>query len=109
VLGAERALAQAEPAEPAPGERGSDHYQSEPRFRLIFESSALGIALVDVAGRLLRSNRAFATMLHCDASELVGKSFAEITHPDDIALDYELYLELLQGKRTHYQIEKRCG
>jgi two-component system cell cycle sensor histidine kinase/response regulator CckA len=107
VLGAVRALAQAEPADPAHRERESDRYQSEPRFRLIFESSALGIALVDVAGRLLQANRALGTMLRCDASELAGKSFAEITHPDDIALDYQLYLELLQGKRTHYQIEKR--
>ncbi len=33
---------------------------SEPRFRLSFESSGLGIALVDVTGRLIRGNRALA-------------------------------------------------
>ncbi len=107
VSGAVRALAQAEPSERDRAASESERHESEPRFRLIFESSALGIALVDVAGHLVRANRALGTMLRCEASELTGKSFAEITHPDDIALDYELYLELLQGKRTHYQIEKR--
>jgi len=107
VLAALHALAHSEPSTFEHGTHDGERDRSDPRFRMIFESSALGIALVDASGRLVRANRALGDMLRWDAADLAGKSFAEITHPDDISLDYELYLELLQGKRAHYQLEKR--
>ena len=81
--------------------------KSEARFRAIYQEAAIGIALVDMDGRLLESNRAMQKMLGYGGEELQGKVFTDITHPDDIAKDLELYTELMAGKRSHYQMEKR--
>ena len=80
---------------------------SEERFRLLFESSPQGMAVVDEGGRLLQTNAALGEILGCDSSELVGLKFTEFTHPDDCAADRELYTELMEGRRTHYELEKR--
>jgi two-component system cell cycle sensor histidine kinase/response regulator CckA len=81
--------------------------ESEERFRRLFESSPQGMAVVDESGRLLQSNAALGKILGCDSSELVGLEFTEFTHPDDSAADLELYTELMEGRRTHYELEKR--
>ena len=81
--------------------------QSEERFRALFESSPQGMAVVDEGGSLLQTNAALGEILGCDSSELVGLNFTEFTHPDDCAADLELYTELMEGRRTHYELEKR--
>ena len=81
--------------------------ESEERFRRLFESSPQGMAVVDEGGRLLQTNAALGEILGCDSSELVGRKFTEFTHPDDCATDIELYTELMEGRRTHYELEKR--
>ena len=81
--------------------------KSEARFRAIYQEAAIGIALVDMDGRLLESNPAMQEILGYRGEELRGKVFTDITHPDDIAKDLELYTELMVGKRSHYQMEKR--
>src|SRR5262245_42866432 len=86
----------------SPPERLTD--QNEERFRLIFEGSALGIALVGVDGRPLRCNAALERFLGYSEAELMGMSFPEFTYPDDITVDWNLYSELIDGRRPHYQI-----
>ncbi|GAC1431772.1 MAG: hypothetical protein NVS4B1_30460 [Ktedonobacteraceae bacterium] len=81
--------------------------KSEARFRAIYQEAAIGIALVAMDGRLLESNPAMQEMLGYSGEELQGKVFTDITHPDDIAKDLNLYAELVAGKRSHYQMEKR--
>ena len=39
--------------------------------------------------------------------EINSKTMEKITHPDDLITDAALFQELLAGKRTQYQIEKR--
>jgi PAS domain S-box-containing protein len=80
---------------------------SEERFRVIFETAAIGISFADQEGRIVESNAALQRMLGYSREELQGKVFTEFTHPDDRARDGELYVDLLTGERTHYQIEKR--
>jgi two-component system cell cycle sensor histidine kinase/response regulator CckA len=81
--------------------------QSEERFRRLFESSPQGMAVVDESGSLLQANTALGEILGCDSRELVGRTFTEFTHPDDCGADLELYTELMEGRRTHYELEKR--
>jgi two-component system cell cycle sensor histidine kinase/response regulator CckA len=81
--------------------------ESEERFRLLFESSPQGIAVVAPDGRLLQVNAALERILGYDRNELVGVPFAEYTHPDDRAADVELYAELMAGTRSFYELEKR--
>jgi PAS domain S-box-containing protein len=80
---------------------------SEARFRTIFEEAALGIALVDREERILASNPALQEMLGYSAEELQGRTFLDLTHPDDVSDSRELYRELFGGKLREYQLEKR--
>ncbi len=49
----------------------------------------------------------FCRLLGYDRSELIGRTFEDITHPDDRAAGRELARELLDGKRHAYTLEKR--
>ena len=76
--------------------------ESEVRFRAIFENAAIGIALVDVHGHPLESNAALQKMLGYTRFELAEKVFTEYTHPGDARADWDLFIELVEGKREHY-------
>lgn len=96
------AMDQAEQAPVASGAPFGDAY-----FRLIFDGSGLGIALVDTEGRPIRCNPAMERILGYGGDELGRMAFPQFTHPDDVAADAELFQELIAGRRTQYQIEKR--
>ncbi len=46
-------------------------------------------------------------MLGYSADEFSAMTFVDITHPDDVEADWNLFQELLAGARESYQIEKR--
>jgi PAS domain S-box-containing protein len=81
--------------------------ESEARFRHIFETAPIGIALLDAEGFLVESNRAFQAMLGYDAGELSRMTVHAITHPDDRPVAGQLFEELWTGQREGYQVEKR--
>jgi two-component system cell cycle sensor histidine kinase/response regulator CckA len=81
--------------------------ESEERFRRLFESSPQGMAVVDEDGRLIQANAALGEILGYSTDELTGLAFTAFTHPGDRAADVELYRELMAGKRSHYELEKR--
>src|SRR5208337_4177050 len=81
-------------------------HDSQERFRTIFENAGVGAALVDWEGHPVKCNPALQRMLGFTESELRNRVFTEFTHPDDIDLDWELYSELVAGKRDKYEIEK---
>jgi PAS domain S-box-containing protein len=80
---------------------------NELELRTIFESAAIGIALVDEEGRPRRSNTALQKMLGYSGDELARMRFAEFTHPDDAGSDLESYRRMLAGEISSYQLEKR--
>jgi two-component system sensor histidine kinase UhpB len=81
--------------------------ESEARFRVIFENAPLGIALMDMTGHPTRTNTALRKMLGYSEPELAQMTFTDFTHPDDAQADWDLFTELVAGKRDQYQIEKR--
>ena len=81
--------------------------ESEARFRAIFETTSIGIALTDQTGRLVETNLALQQMLGYGEEELQGMMIKDITHPEDIAPNMELLQELLAGRRDRYRMEKR--
>ncbi|MCH6554676.1 MAG: PAS domain S-box protein [Acidobacteria bacterium] len=81
--------------------------ESEERFRSMFEATAIGVAVADMNGHLVESNRRLQEMLGYSGEELHRMVFTEFTHPEDASADMELYKELITGKRDHYQMEKR--
>jgi len=64
--------------------------------REAFDRTAVGLSVITPDGIILQVNRAFCAMVGYAPGELVGRSFTEITHPDDVARD----LEALRGARA---------
>jgi len=85
----------------------AEHELSEQRFRAIFDSASVGIVVVDDAGCLVESNRAFRDMVGYSEAELRSIPFSAYTHPDDLLPNLELFEELRAGKRDSYRMEKR--
>ena len=79
----------------------------EAQFRAVFEEAPIGMALVDMNGYLVRSNNAFQQLLGYSGAELSRMIFSEVTHPDDLAADWELFGDLVAADIAHYQILKR--
>ncbi len=80
---------------------------SEEQFRRAFAASAVGMALLDLHGRFTRVNRAFCDLLARPETDLVGRHFAEITHPDDIARSVAAWAALAAGEVASGHQEKR--
>src|SRR5215213_2934440 len=81
--------------------------ESEQRFRGSFESAATGMALVGTDGCFLRVNRSLCEILGYPERKLLGKTFQEITHPEDLDADLDQVRRMLDGEIRTYQMEKR--
>ncbi len=80
---------------------------SEANFHAVFERSQIGIVAGDMEGRVVQSNPAIEDMLGYGKEELLGMAFSEFTHPEDLNIEMPLVMELKEGKRDFYEIEKR--
>ncbi len=79
---------------------------ADAQFEAAFEQSPIGMALRDLQGRYVRINPAFAAQLGYSRDEILGLSYRELSHPDDIFP--ESWLEpLLAGTIPSFTIEKR--
>jgi diguanylate cyclase (GGDEF)-like protein/PAS domain S-box-containing protein len=80
---------------------------SDDHFEQVFERAPIGTGLMDLDGRWTLVNRALCEITGYTREELIDRSFAEITHPDDVDSDAEQYAQLLAGAIPAFQIEKR--
>jgi PAS domain S-box-containing protein len=81
---------------------------SERKFRTLFHDAPVGICQTDPNdGRFLLVNPQFCRMSGYSESELLGRSFIDITHPQDRDANLEGFLNLGRGKVPGYQAEKR--
>jgi len=75
---------------------------SEERFRGGFENSPIGMALTGLDGRLVEVNGTFARMLGFEnPAELAGQSFANIVHPDELALGQKTIKQIVEQGSYH--------
>lgn len=81
--------------------------KSENLWRTIFNDAAIGIAIVNPEGRPVETNPAFQKLLGYTKEELRHLWFVDFTHPDDTIKELPLHQEMIEGKRDHYQMEKR--
>lgn len=81
--------------------------ESEERFRKVFEAGPVGIAIVGPDFRFQQVNAALAAIVGREPADLVGRSFADITHPDDIDANVALARQVFAGELPSYRIEKR--
>ncbi len=88
-------------------ERTADLGASEQRFRHAFHFAGTGMAIVALDGRWIRVNRSVCEIVGYGETELLQKTFQDITHPDDLAADLANVQALLAGTLRFYQMEKR--
>lgn len=81
--------------------------RSQETWRATFEHAPAGIALVDPGGRFLEINRAWTAITGYEPADLIGRSFADITHPDDLDPDLARVRDLLDRKLPAYRMPKR--
>ncbi len=80
---------------------------SEAQFRATFEQAAVGVGHVDLDGHWLRVNQTLCGIVGYSQTELLSKTFQEITHPDDLDADLKLVQQLMAGECSDYSLEKR--
>jgi PAS domain S-box-containing protein len=81
--------------------------ESEARFRSIYQHAAVGIEQVAPDGRLLMVNAALCRMLGYAETELLGRTYLDLTHPDDRGRVATLVEEMARGERDAMDVEKR--
>src|SRR5215218_1678197 len=80
----------------------------EGQFGLAFAHAPIGMALFGLDYRLHRANGALCAMLGYSQRELLERSLADLTHPDDRKRDRALAGRLLRGEVPSYRLERRC-
>ncbi len=80
---------------------------AEARFRTAFQHTAVGMAIVDLEGLYVRVNTALCEILDRSEEELLGRSWREFTHPDDVGHSNEQGERLLAGEIATAATEKR--
>jgi PAS domain S-box-containing protein len=90
---------------PTPAREG---VTNEAEFRAFFEMAGVGNAVVDVATqRFVRVNRRFEDITGYSAPELYQLTFGDITHPEDHSADDVRFRELVSGRQSSCDQEKR--
>lgn len=80
---------------------------SEERFRRYFDLGLIGMAITAPDKGCLEVNDELCRILGYERSELLQKNWAEMTHPDDLALDLENFERVLAGDMDGYTLDKR--
>lgn len=81
--------------------------ESEEWFRLSFEMSEVGMCIVDPAGQFLAVNDALVRMLRTSESELIGRTWQDTTHPDDLPMDLNLVASTVSEGGPGFRLRKR--
>ena len=81
--------------------------ENERRFRTVFESAPIGIAIASTEGQFLQVNDTFARMLGYDSKELSQLTFLDITNPSDRPETERLIRQVRDGSSDFYITEKR--
>jgi PAS domain S-box-containing protein len=80
---------------------------SEARFRGTFDNVAVGMVHLSLNSIYLMVNQCFCDIVGYSKEELIGKSFRDITHPDDFPDDATQAHGILSGAIDVFSREKR--
>jgi PAS domain S-box-containing protein len=82
-------------------------WESEARFRVIYDNTAIGLARISLDHTIEIANGAFLEMLGYDQSELIGKHINEVIHPDNLEENLAGQDRLTTGEIDHFRMEKK--
>jgi PAS domain S-box-containing protein len=81
--------------------------ESESRFRSYFNLGLIGMAVTSPDMGWAEVNEKLCEILGYPRDELVTKTWAQLTHPDDLAADEKQFERVLRGEIEGYSMEKR--
>jgi PAS domain S-box-containing protein len=80
---------------------------SEVRFRRYFELGLIGMAITSPTMGCIEVNDKICHILGYSRTELLKKTWAEMTHPDDLSADIAKFNSVVAGETNGYSLEKR--
>ncbi|HRJ70837.1 MAG TPA: PAS domain S-box protein [Terrimicrobiaceae bacterium] len=80
---------------------------SEERFRRFFELPLQGRCITAPNKGWVEVNEKLCSMLGYTREEILGMSWADLTHPDDLAADVAQFERVVAGEIDQYRMEKR--
>ena len=80
---------------------------SETHFRAFFEKASVGMATTSPKKGWIEVNDALCAMLAYSREELAGLTWAELTHPYDLAADVARFEAVVAGETDGYSLDKR--
>jgi PAS domain S-box-containing protein len=81
--------------------------RSEERFRRYFELGLIGMAITSPANRILEVNDKLCEILGYERSELLRRTWGELTHSDDLPAEEANVRRVLAGEPDGYSTDKR--
>lgn len=81
--------------------------ESEKRLRSYFNISLIGMAIISPMKGWLEVNDKLCEILGYSREELTRMTWVELTHPEDLVKDFELFDKVLAGKVDSYSLDKR--
>jgi diguanylate cyclase (GGDEF)-like protein/PAS domain S-box-containing protein len=81
--------------------------RSEQHFRAFFERSMVGMAESSPAKGWVEVNDRLCEIVGLTRDVLIRKTWAEITHPDDLAADVAEFNRVVAGEIEEYELDKR--
>lgn len=76
-------------------------------YRHVFETAAVGIAVVGLDGSWVDVNSTICKILGYSREELLSTTFQQLTHVDDLDSELALVASLIKGSADSYDMEKR--
>ncbi len=80
---------------------------SEERFRSYFELGLIGMAITSPEKDIVEVNDEICRILGYERDELLRMTWAELTHPDDLAADVVHFNRVIAGEIDGYALDKR--
>ena len=77
------------------------------RLQTIFDGAAVGIVHIDADGHALYSNAEAQALLGYTREEMLELAVGDVVHPDQQETQGALHAELITGRRSAYELEKR--
>ena len=81
---------------------------SEERFQSIFESTSLGIKILDLSGNILQTNAAFQRIIGYSENEILGRRFYDFLHPADMIRAVSVFVRLKKDGASALRFQHRA-
>jgi PAS domain S-box-containing protein len=81
--------------------------ESEARFKAVFDSAAVGVAIMTLDRRIVEINPTASRIIGYSPEEIAKINPSELAVEEDRYVDRELFAELVAGQRSQYLVEKR--